>query len=207
MTIDDRTRTQREPERRWFQTPHAGHISAVFWRSGSRPVVLVHDRGGAATDWASVAAALPSPAVGIDLPGHGRSSVALELPPVRQAARALVDAVHSFAPDAQVVIGQGYGGAVAIEAARQRPDVVRAVIVVAGTGDESWISGDEVAALTVPLAVVIAGDDPLVATILAASPAIDRVELDAPAGELLGVAAGSLADVIAPLAETEAVKR
>ncbi|MTD54407.1 alpha/beta fold hydrolase [Amycolatopsis pithecellobii] len=92
--------------------------------------VFIHGWGCRRTDFAPVAAFLPADhrVITIDLPGHGGSRTARDSWTMEEFARdvaAVTDAEHV---DRCVVVGHSLGGAVAIEYARLRPDVVTRVI-------------------------------------------------------------------------------
>ncbi|HOG45713.1 MAG TPA: alpha/beta fold hydrolase [Anaerolineae bacterium] len=119
--------------------PHAdttyGRLSFVR-RAGSAevsPVLFVHGAGGNALLWGSVMNRLPgTPALAVDLPGHGRSpgpgltSIATAADAVLALAGAL--GVHEF-----IAAGHSMGGGVAIELALRAPERVRGLILLAVT--------------------------------------------------------------------------
>jgi 3-oxoadipate enol-lactonase len=95
-------------------------------------LVLLHGEGGSAQLWARQIGPLGvehSP-IAIDLPGHGRST-GLDGPATLAEAAAVVTAVLTAigAPPA-VLIGHGMGGQIALVAALERPDLVRAVVTI-----------------------------------------------------------------------------
>lgn len=120
------------PWRRWVQSPNAGHLSGLVWGSSRPEVVLVHDLGDSSNGWDAVALASRRELVALDLPGHGRSSVAGSIASPARQAPALLDAIRSLAPTARLVVASGLGAAIALQAAIKRPASVPAILVVDG---------------------------------------------------------------------------
>jgi pimeloyl-ACP methyl ester carboxylesterase len=106
-------------------------LSALVW--GDRPPELVLLHGGAqnAHTWDTVAMALGRPLVAIDLPGHGHSDGPAEnSADLTTNARDVAVAVEQLAPDAVGVVGMSLGGMTAIALTGERPDLVRALVLV-----------------------------------------------------------------------------
>jgi pimeloyl-ACP methyl ester carboxylesterase len=121
--------------RKWFTASMGGHVSAVVWRHGAPAGVIVPDDGIDARALDRVALLLDQPLVILDRPGTGRSS----RPPASPArsGRILAEAVRSFAPRAEVVVGLGAGGSTAALAATSHAQSVsRVVLVGASATDE-----------------------------------------------------------------------
>ena len=101
--------------RSWVNVPTGGHVSAVVWGTGPAEVIFLHEAGRSARAWDEVALGLGRPSVAIDLPGHGRSGWrrAGRYEP-RKLAAAIAEAIRSFAPGAELVVGSGLGGRTAL---------------------------------------------------------------------------------------------
>jgi uncharacterized protein (TIRG00374 family) len=100
-------------------------------------LVLLHGQPGSAADWDSVLALLPTHlhAVAADRPGYGASE--------RQAAgfadnaQVIVDDLDSRGVEAAVLVAHSWAGGAALLAAREAPDRVAAVVLLAGVGPGS----------------------------------------------------------------------
>jgi pimeloyl-ACP methyl ester carboxylesterase len=117
--------------RGWVNVPTGGHVSGVFWGSGSPEIVFMHDRGESARAWDAVAVAAGRPSVAIDLPGHGRSDWRRDgrYEPAKLAP-AVTEAIRSFAPHAGLVAGSGLGALTALAAGRRHPKLLRGLAIV-----------------------------------------------------------------------------
>ncbi|GIF09041.1 alpha/beta fold hydrolase [Actinoplanes siamensis] len=149
----------RAVHRRWVNVVTGGHLSGVFWGRGAPEVVLLHDAGGSARSWDAVLSRLDLPAVAIDLPGHGRSNSgpAGDDRPAR-AARPVIEAIRSFAPNHRVIAGQGLGALVALAAAERAPAAVHRLVLIdtlpdASADDRHWAA---LAALSEPPLLILA---------------------------------------------------
>jgi pimeloyl-ACP methyl ester carboxylesterase len=124
--------TQARVRRSWVNVPTGGHVSGIHWGGGRARVVFLHDFARSARSFDGVALALGQPSVAIDLPGHGRSTWRLDgryLP--RRMAGAVAEAARSFAPHAELLVGSGLGGQVAVAiAARQLLPSIRQLALV-----------------------------------------------------------------------------
>ena len=111
---------------RW--APAAGAISGT-------PFVLVHGLASNARLWDGSAArltALGHPVVTVDLRGHGRSSKPDEGYDVPTVAHDLADVIDRLKLDHPIVVGQSWGGNVALELAVAWPDRIRGIALVDG---------------------------------------------------------------------------
>jgi pimeloyl-ACP methyl ester carboxylesterase len=109
----------------------AGPLSALVWGKGTPRYAFLHGGGLNAHTWDTVALALDTPLIALDLPGHGHS-------PWRDDARydpvtlapAVIAALEDAAPRTDVIVGQSLGGLIAIVVAAERPDLVRRIVIV-----------------------------------------------------------------------------
>lgn len=95
-------------------------------------LLFVHGEGGSAPLWSRQLASLGaghSP-VAVDLPGHGRSC-GLDAPAsVGEAARLVVAFLAALGAPPAVLVGHGLGGQIALAAALEWPERVRAVVTI-----------------------------------------------------------------------------
>jgi pimeloyl-ACP methyl ester carboxylesterase len=108
-----------------------GRVSALRW--GRRPgTILLHGAGLNAHTWDGTLLALGRSALAVDLPGHGASSWRddFDYRPATnaRAVAALLDEVGDGRP--QLVVGQSLGGLTGVALAEERPDLVRALVLV-----------------------------------------------------------------------------
>jgi pimeloyl-ACP methyl ester carboxylesterase len=124
--------TQARVRRSWVNVPTGGHVSGVLWGGAGARVIFLHDFVRSARSFDRVALALRQPSLAIDLPGHGRSTWRLDgryLP--RRMAADVAEAARSFAPQAELLVGAGLGGQVAVAiAARQLLPSIRQLALV-----------------------------------------------------------------------------
>ncbi|MFC0216794.1 pimeloyl-ACP methyl ester carboxylesterase [Pseudochelatococcus lubricantis] len=109
-----------------------GDISVAFKRFGEgQPVIFVHGLAEDKESWSGVVARLPRGirAHLLDLRGHGGSTVGEGNGTVSQLAGDLTAYLEEVTGPAACV-GFSLGGVVALEAALQRPDLVRRAIVI-----------------------------------------------------------------------------
>lgn len=112
-------------------TVRLGDIEVAFTRTGAgEPVVFVHGLAEDAGSWSEVTRRLPGiRAHALDLRGHGRSSAGNGDGTASQLAGDLLAYLETVTGPAACV-GFSLGGVVVLEAALQRPDLVRQAIVV-----------------------------------------------------------------------------
>ena len=105
-------------------------LSGIIW--GEQPTTTyLHGAGLNAHTWDSTIAELGTPALALDLPGHGDSAWRDDRDYRPSAnARAVASVLDALGTGAQLVVGQSLGGGTAIALAAQRPDLVRALVVV-----------------------------------------------------------------------------
>ena len=120
--------TETEPVTEAARTGAAGTGAAA--RNGT-PIVFVHGTRLTGAMWRSQLDALESsPAVAIDLPGHGRrAGTAFTL---AGAADAVADAIDSLGGSA-IVVGLSLGGYVAMDLARRAPGRVAGLVLAGAT--------------------------------------------------------------------------
>jgi len=117
--------------RGWVNVPAGGHVSGVFWGDGPPQVVFLHDIGESARAWDAVALTAGRPSLAVDLPGHGRSDWRRDgrYEPGKLTS-AVAEAIRSFAPRAQLVVGSGLGGHTALALRRRQPRLVPRLALV-----------------------------------------------------------------------------
>ena len=107
------------------------NVSSLVWGSEPPELVLVHGGAQNAHTWDTVALALRTPLVAVDLPGHGHSDGGPEgSVSVESNGRDLAVAVAELAPRARGVVGMSLGGMSAIALAADSPELVRALALV-----------------------------------------------------------------------------
>ncbi len=103
------------------------------------PIVLVHGLGGAASNWVALAPALAARhrVLAVDLPGHGGSDPL----PAAHGLASYADAVAVCAGEERLgpacFVGHSFGGAVVLEVALRRPELVSSVVLAAAAGISS----------------------------------------------------------------------
>lgn len=95
------------------------------------PALFVHGLGGSSTNWTDLAALLAGRLAGvaIDLPGAGRSDPAPRYTPAALAGRVIRWIEHAGAGPVHL-LGNSLGGAVTVQVAATRPDLVRTLTLV-----------------------------------------------------------------------------
>ena len=133
--------------------PDGRKLSALVWGTDDPEIVLLHGGAQNAHTWDTVALALGTPLVAIDLPGHGHSDHRDDGPfGPRQNAGDVAVAVRSLAPNAALVVGMSLGGLTAIALTGEAPELVRRLALVDVT---PGVDRDKAA----PIAQFIAGPD------------------------------------------------
>ncbi len=98
------------------------------------PLLFVHGAAGHATLWGQVLRMLPDAnCIILDLPGHGRSEgpSCRTVPANSAAVEELLDVLHL--PPA-VLIGHSLGGAIVLDLALRRPELIRALVLISASG-------------------------------------------------------------------------
>ena len=100
-------------------------------------LVLLHGQPGSAADWASVLALLPAHlhAVAADRPGYGASQ--RNAAGFAANAQAILDDLDERGVQAAILVAHSWAGGAALLAARQAPQRVEAVVLLAGVGPGS----------------------------------------------------------------------
>ena len=111
-------------------------LNATATATAAPPIVLLHPWGLNMTVWNEVAPALAQDraVLLVDLPAHGKSDKAHTAYPMKRLAAAIVDAMDAVGFDRAYVAGNSLGGSTSIEVARNAPDRVKALILVAAPG-------------------------------------------------------------------------
>jgi pimeloyl-ACP methyl ester carboxylesterase len=146
--------------------PDGRQLSALVWGTGDPQIVLLHGGAQNAHTWDTVALALDTPLVAIDLPGHGHSDHRDDGPfSPRQNAVDVATAIRVLAPHAAMVVGMSLGGLTAIALTSEAPELVGRLVLVDVTpgvdrekaapiaqfiaGPETFASFDEILARTI----------------------------------------------------------
>ncbi|MGI9614557.1 MAG: alpha/beta fold hydrolase [Acidimicrobiales bacterium] len=110
-------------------------------------IICLHDAGynGRQFDDLSDRLAAGASPLAYDQPGHGRSGSLDALPSVAAMVDHLASIVTTWSLDDPVLIGDGLGAAVALEAASRYPDRVRGLVLLGGAA--SYELDEEIAAL------------------------------------------------------------
>jgi pimeloyl-ACP methyl ester carboxylesterase len=119
-------------QRRWVTVvTGGGHVSGVFWHTGTPGTVLLHDSALSARSFDAVLRAYGRPAVAVDLPGHGRSAwrKSGDYRP-RRLAKALEETVLSYAAIGPVVAGRGLGALAGLALAARFPAAVGRLVLI-----------------------------------------------------------------------------
>jgi pimeloyl-ACP methyl ester carboxylesterase len=115
----------------------AGGVRVRYHAGGDGDaVVLVHGLGGAASNWVELVPDLVSRhrVLAVDLPGHGGSAAPRGGSGVSDFADAVAAVVEAEAAAPALVVGHSFGGHTALRLAERRPELVRALLLVAPAG-------------------------------------------------------------------------
>lgn len=106
-------------------------ISALKWGAEEPRLVLVHGSGQNAHTWDTVALALNTSLIAIDLPGHGHSSWRDDATYSPQGmADDLAMVIKQHAPNAAAVVGMSLGGLTCLALAHTYPELVPHLVLV-----------------------------------------------------------------------------
>ncbi len=109
--------------------------------------LLVHGVTGWHRTWWRVGPALAEHGwrvVAVDLRGHGHSPPIVGLVTVRDLAADVIEIAEALGGAIDLLVGHSLGGAVALEMATARPDLVKRLVVedppaISRVGDQSWL--------------------------------------------------------------------
>lgn len=111
-----------------------GGLDVAFREMGSGdPAVLVHGLGGMSTNWTDLMHALQDRlhSVAVDLPGFGYSEPLDRAPSITSFAQVVGDVIAAKFPDRAVhLFGNSLGGAVVVELAAMRPELVSGITLI-----------------------------------------------------------------------------
>lgn len=111
-----------------------GKLSMAYREHGEGdPAVYVHGLGGMASNWTDLIVALEHRlhSVAVDLPGFGHSQPFDHAPTIASFAQAVGDFIATKFPGQSVYLfGNSLGGAVVVELAAMRPELVRGITLV-----------------------------------------------------------------------------
>jgi pyruvate dehydrogenase E2 component (dihydrolipoamide acetyltransferase) len=122
----------------------AGGRQLQYLENGAgEPLVLVHGFGGDLNNWMFVQPALAEKCrtIALDLPGHGGSSKDVGAGDAETLAGAVEAALDALGIKAAHLAGHSMGGAIAARVAARRPDLVRALTLIAPAGLGPEING------------------------------------------------------------------
>jgi pimeloyl-ACP methyl ester carboxylesterase len=130
--------------------PRTGAQVAMHCAGEGPPALLLHGQPGGLWDWDEVVAAVGDDVrtIAIDRPGYGRTSA----PPGGLAWNAEVAAelLDELALGPALIVGHSWGGGVALALARQRPDLVSGLVLLASIGTRGSVGRTD-RALAAPL--------------------------------------------------------
>lgn len=170
------------------------------WPGDRTPVLAVHGLASNARLWDQTAALLSAaghPVMAVDLRGHGSSSAVPDtgLDPTVQAARDLAAVCAALGWETPVVVGQSWGGNVALQLAADEPDLVRGLALVDGGWlvlSDRWSTLDEAWEVLEPPRFDGLTVDDLLARLRSAHPTWSEAALAASASNLQVLEDGSL---------------
>jgi pimeloyl-ACP methyl ester carboxylesterase len=101
-----------------------------------KPLLLVHGLAGGAENWCEVVPELVGRyrVIAVDLPGHAGSEPLPRGATIDDFADATAAVLEAEGVERAVVAGHSFGGLVALALARRRPELVRALLLVAPAG-------------------------------------------------------------------------
>jgi pimeloyl-ACP methyl ester carboxylesterase len=111
--------------------PSGNEVSAIVWGRTPAEYVLLHGGAQNAHTWDTVALALDTPLVAIDLPGHGHSDWRDDKSyRPQQMADDIATTIHELAPDATTLVGMSLGGLTALCALAEDPSLADRLALV-----------------------------------------------------------------------------
>lgn len=116
------------------QQLQVGERTVAFREHGEgEPAVMVHGLGGMATNWTDLMFALEQQlhSCAVDLPGFGYSQPFDRAPSITAFAQVVGDFIAAKFPQQSVhLFGNSLGGAVVVELAAMRPELVRSITLI-----------------------------------------------------------------------------
>ena len=112
--------------------------------AGATPVLLVHGFGADLNSWMFTQPVLAESrrVVALDLPGHGGSTKEVGAGDAEALAAAVADALDALGLERVHLVGHSMGGAIAIALARNRPERVASLTLIAAAGLGPEINGE-----------------------------------------------------------------
>ncbi|CAB4862939.1 unannotated protein [freshwater metagenome] len=125
------------PELKVIEVSDGAELTLRLWRTSSEseiPVLLLHGLSQQGQFWAPVVNRMRSGTVAaLDQRGHGRSDVPLNLEfTIPRCALDVAEICTALGWDQVIVVGHSWGAWVAISAAAEYPDLVRAIALIDG---------------------------------------------------------------------------
>jgi pimeloyl-ACP methyl ester carboxylesterase len=126
-----------EPELKIIEVSDGAELTLRLWRSSSAvdiPVLLLHGLSQQGQFWAPVVNRLSAGSVAaLDQRGHGRSDVPLDLEfTIPRCALDVAEVCAALGWNQVIVVGHSWGAWVAINAAAEFPDLIRAIALIDG---------------------------------------------------------------------------
>ncbi len=120
------------PVRRFFVTVDGlRQLSGLAWGDAAPELALIHGGAQNAHTYDTVALALQRPLLALDLPGHGHSDASpFGSSAVAGHASDVARALEQLLPGPRPLVGMSLGGLVALVVARQRRDLVSALVLI-----------------------------------------------------------------------------
>lgn len=115
------------------------------------PLLLLHELGGSAADWASQRSAWEGPVYALDLSGHGRSGHVRGGGYVPEWWAADAGIALAFMKSEAIVVGAGVSAYIALLLAGARPAAVRCSVLLPGEGLDGGGSEPDFSSMPVPL--------------------------------------------------------
>jgi len=105
--------------------------------ANGRPVIFVHGTPGSARGWADYLLSAPSAfhRIALDRPGFGQSGPNGAVVSLDEQARAVIEVVRAQNAGPAILVGHSYGAPVVVQAAADAPELIAAVVVLAGSLD------------------------------------------------------------------------
>ncbi|MEO5575191.1 MAG: alpha/beta fold hydrolase [Gaiellaceae bacterium] len=118
-----------------LETRVAGGVEYHVGGEGE-PLLLLHGLGGASENWVEVLPELVQRyrVLAVDLPGHAGSRALARGATMDDFAAAAAGVLEAEEVESAIVAGHSFGGLVSLRLARSRPELVRALLLVAPAG-------------------------------------------------------------------------